>query len=617
MSLVRYDGDQSMALLRFLVSIDLAKQRILSQVQLAEVINERVQLQRKAGRFVGSCPFHDDKNPSFTIFDDHYFCFGCRARGDVINFVQQDQGLGFIEALKYLAHKYNIAAPELEQGIQDQGQRQQLANLYQILQRSQEYFQQQLASPEAESCRQYLSQRGFTTETIQKFEFGFAPDRPTGLVAHLLRLGFNLQDSVAASVATVAERDRKTYDFYRNRLMIPIRDHYGRIIAFGGRTLGDDLAKYKNSRETVLFDKSRVLYGLDQAKDTIRQQRRAIVVEGYMDALQLRNFGFKETVACLGTALTIHHAKRLNQICQNIYLVFDGDEAGKRASLKAIELAMSLPQIQFRVIRLPAKDDPDTFVRREGPEAFEAQIKDARDLLEFAITSRLDSAHDTAIPELVRQEFGPWLQAVKDPLQHSYLVGKISQATSIPRDDILNYINSLEKKTSPGSVQQGASKEDDAQQAPATASPVIIDRPPQRHEEALIGHLYFAKPEELDLSEVRSFVDRHIAEGSIWYELTMELIQSLRRNQAPVELGPCHWRSSASEYVLNALEGLQNKAEAFTCQDRMHKIRQLVSLRATEDRRQTIKALQKSLLHARPDEQKDILITIQELYREI
>ncbi|MFW7380520.1 MAG: DNA primase [Oligoflexus sp.] len=600
------------------MSIEIAKQRILSQVQLAEVIGEKIPLQRKAGRFVGLCPFHADKNPSFTIFDDHYFCFGCRARGDVINFIQQDQGLGFIEALKYLAHKYNIAAPELEQSIQDHGQRQQLANLYQILQRSQEYFLQQLASPEAESCRRYLEQRGFSQEAIKQFEFGFAPDRPTGLVSFLLRQGFQLQDCVSASVATVAERDRKTYDFYRHRLMIPIRDHYGRIIAFGGRTLGDDQAKYKNSRETALFDKGRVLYGFDQAKQSIRQKRRAIVVEGYMDALQLRNHGLTETVACLGTALTIHHAKRLSQICQKVYLVFDGDEAGKRASLKAVDLAMSLPQMKFHVIRLNQKDDPDSFIKREGAEAFESLVLQAQDLLEYAIESRLDGAHDTAIPELVRQEFGPWIQSVKDPLQQSYLISRIAQATAIPRDDIASYIQNLDKKPGASAKPQQASKQPiPADEAPLDPPVKIIDRPPKRYEEALIGHLYFAKPDELDLGEVRSFVEKHIAADSIWHELTMELIQALRRQKVPEELGPCHWRASSSEYVLTTLEDIQKKAAAFVCTNRMDKIQQILSLRSTEDKRQTIKALQKSLAQASPQEQRDILITIQELYREI
>ena len=297
------------------MSVEIAKKRILDKVPLGSLIGEQIQLSMRSGRQVGLCPFHQEKSPSFTIFDDHYFCFGCRARGDAIEYVRHVQGLNFIEALKYLAEKYSVDAPELEDSRKAQESREESSKLYRILQTAQEYFLTNLER-NGRHVKEYLINRGFKEDVIKEYGFGFAPDHSMGLVSHLLKLGFSLQDATTASVATQSQRDHKTYDFFRNRLMIPIKDHHGRLIAYGGRTMGDDPAKYKNSRETPLFDKSHTLYGLDRAKEHIRRKRRAIVVEGYMDALQLWNHGFGETVACLGTALTPQQMQMMRQMQQ-------------------------------------------------------------------------------------------------------------------------------------------------------------------------------------------------------------------------------------------------------------------------------------------------------------
>ena len=230
------------------MSIDIAKRRILSKVPLGEVIGETVKLTSKSGRLMGLCPFHDEKTPSFTIFDDHYFCFGCRAHGDAIEFIRQTRGMGFIETLQFLAEKFNIDVPELTANSKYEQDRQQTSKLYRVLQLSQEYFINGIQHQPR--VVEYLRSRGFSDENIRKFEFGYAPDRPTGLIQYLLQKGAALADCVTASVATTSKKDMKTYDFFRHRLMIPIKDNHGRLIAYGGRTMGDDLAKYKNSRET-------------------------------------------------------------------------------------------------------------------------------------------------------------------------------------------------------------------------------------------------------------------------------------------------------------------------------------------------------------------------------
>jgi DNA primase len=595
------------------MSIDIAKKRVLESTPLVDLIGERLELKRRAGRHVGLCPFHEEKTPSFTIFDDHYFCFGCRARGDAIDFVRQDQGLGFIEALKYLAEKFRIEVPELEQGIKDQAEHQKISRYYQLLQASRDYFCQQLQDTDAgRNCQHYLQQRGYDTAAITDLDFGYAPDRPTGLVAHLLKKGFALQDMIAVSVATQSERDRRTYDFYRHRLMIPIRDHYGRIIGFGGRTMGDDPAKYKNSRETVLFDKSRVLYGFDQAKESVRKKRRAIVVEGYMDALQLRHQGFTETVACLGTALTIHHAKRVSQLAQTIYLVFDGDTAGQRASLKTVELAMDLPNVQFHVLALPEGEDPDSFVRRYGAEAFEDQLAAASDLLSYAIATKLQGAHDTAIPELINREFIPWLRSVRDPIQQSYLAAQIAKQTQIPRDEILGLI-----RRSPKENRQGARNQPEP---PAAApAPVTPLQPLKKHKYDAMGHLFFATPDELDVDRVQVIVEQELKMDGLWLDLIREFLAYMSRNNAaPANYDIGAWQAASSQLVLETLEELRHRKQgAFECNDRMPRLERLARLQQREDLERSRGSLKKSLHQAPPEDQIDILKTINQINQDI
>ncbi|MDQ3231858.1 MAG: CHC2 zinc finger domain-containing protein, partial [Pseudobdellovibrionaceae bacterium] len=259
------------------MSVEVAKQRILQRVPLAALIGETIALTTRSGRQVGLCPFHGEKSPSFTIFDDHYFCFGCRARGDAITFVREMQGLSFLESLRYLAEKFGIEVPELEHPTHDRQARQTEANLYKICAESLTFFRERLMATNGTFALQYLESRGFTPEFIEKHQFGLSPQEPQFLVNHLLRKGFAIKDMITASMANSSNYDNKAYDFFNHRLMIPIFDMHGRTIAFGGRCFGDEQPKYKNSRETPLFDKSQVLYGRHLAKEPIRRDRRAIV----------------------------------------------------------------------------------------------------------------------------------------------------------------------------------------------------------------------------------------------------------------------------------------------------------------------------------------------------
>ena len=598
------------------MAIDTVKQRILAKTPLGDLIGTDIKLERRSGRLVGLCPFHEEKSGSFTIFDDHYFCFGCRAHGDAIEFVRKTRGLGFIEALKFLAEKFGVDASELEQNRQSDEERRKTSNLYKVLRLSQDYFKENLAKHSSQIIP-YLEGRGFSESAIQAFEFGYAPDSPKGLVNHLLQRGVALDDAISASVASRSQKDRKAYDFYIDRLMIPIRDHHGRLIAFGGRAMGDHPAKYKNSRESPLFDKSTVLYGLDAARTAIREKQRAIVVEGYMDALQLRNFGFTETVACLGTAVTAFHLQRLSQLAKEVIFLFDGDAAGERAGLRAVTYALDIPRTQFKMVRLPEKHDPDSYLRDFGVDALENKIKDSRELLDYAINSKLETSHDLAIPDLIDAELIPWLKSVKDPLKRSFLVGKIAGLSGVDRAAIERSLENRrqvepEKKAEVGPTRAAAARGDsDLRQSKA------LTRKLTAVEYDFLGHLFHAQPGDLDLPEIQSYLQLDLELESLWLDLAEEFVKSLKKNQSPKDVDKSYWDSSSELAVIYLLDSFVDKAEAFVCDNRailLTKLSQIMRIKQLEGTRQNLKV---RLSSSNPDEQLQILTAIHKLNSEI
>ncbi len=591
------------------MSIDIAKRRILAKVPLADLIGESVKLTTRSGRAMGLCPFHGEKTPSFTIFDDHYFCFGCRAHGDAIEFVRKTRGMGFVETLKYLAEKFNVDVPELSENSQYERDRKQTNQLFRALQLSHEYFRH--AVKDNTAVIEYLRNRGFSQDNIDNFEFGYAPDKRQGLVNYLLQRGISIQDAVTASVATTSGKDLQTYDFFRHRLMIPIHDQHGRLIAFGGRTMGDDLAKYKNSRETPLFDKSHILFGLDHARTAIRQKKRAIVVEGYMDALQLWNHGFHETVACLGTALTPIHMQRLAQLTGQIILFFDGDKAGERASLRAVTQALEVPKAEFKVARLPQNHDPDSFLKAHGASTLEHEVlTQSQDLLDFAITAKIGKSHDLAIPDLVDQDIVPWLKSVRDPIKRSYLAGKASQLSGISRDIIDNALKlrNQQKERQEAPPPTKTPKEAEPKRFSRKLSPIEYD---------FLGHLYLASPGELDLEEIKNHLALDLELEPLWVDLAQELIKALKTDKNPAELNISHWISASEVATIRLLESYRHKKNAFVCEDRRSLVKKIVKTLRINQLSSTRQSLKSRLLDADLGQQTEILSAINKLNSEI
>src|SRR4051794_27151 len=343
---------------------------------LSSIIAPSVKLIRAGREWKACCPFHNEKTPSFTVNDDKgfYHCFGCGAHGDAIRFLTDNRGMPFMDAVKDLAAKAGMDVPAPDPRAQEQAER--TASLTDVMAEVAKYYTEQLNGLAGANAREYLKRRGIDAASAQRFGLGLAPDNRTALKR---ALGKKLAEDRLVDTGMLIqpeEGEKESYDRFRGRLMIPIRDPRGRVIGFGGRILGDGEPKYLNSPQTVLFDKGRTLYNLDLAGPASRTAKRLIVVQGYMDVIALDRAGLSEVVAPNGTALTEGQLERLWRLDPSPILCFDGDNAGKKAAIRAAERALPLlrPDRTLRFVELPAGQDPDDVIKTGGREAFEALL---------------------------------------------------------------------------------------------------------------------------------------------------------------------------------------------------------------------------------------------------
>ncbi len=356
---------------------------LLARTNIVEVIEARVPLKRAGRNHQARCPFHDERSPSFTVSEDKqfYHCFGCGAHGSAIKFLMEYERLEFIDAVEELAARAGLKVP-YEGGVA-RGPQDQFAELYEVLDAAAKYFQKQL--PTSDKTRKYLEKRGLDVAMIQRFGLGYAPDGWDG-VRNAVGSSESRLKALDVSGMLSSNDSGRSYDKFRDRLMFPIHDRRGRVIAFGGRVMGEaDGPKYLNSPETPLFHKGRELYALYQVRQTHNKIPRLIVVEGYLDVIALFQFGITQAVATLGTATTKDHAELLFRNSADVYFCFDGDKAGRGAAWRAVESV--LPRMkdgrQAFFLFLPDGEDPDTIVRSEGADGFEKRLKQAMPLSEF------------------------------------------------------------------------------------------------------------------------------------------------------------------------------------------------------------------------------------------
>ena len=375
---------------------DDAKERIRERLDLAEIVGETVAL-KPAGRerLKGLCPFHAEKTPSFHVHTGRgfFYCFGCGAKGDLFDFVMQTQGVDFGEALQMLGRRAGIEV-EAARPSAAGGRRRDLAKLNEMAER---WFRAQLHSEDGAEALAYLRGRGLTDASIETWGLGWAPDGWDGLLRHALTEGARDDDLLAAGLLSENERGRR-FDRFRKRIVFPIRDRLGRVVGFAGRVLGDELPKYLNTPETELFDKGKLLYGLDVARPAIRERSTCLVVEGYMDVIALHQTGFPHAVAALGATLTEAQAQELSRLdVERLLLAFDADEAGQRAVLSGLDQSIGR-RFLVRAVRVPFGKDPADAVLGGHAEAFAESLKHGVSEVAFRFGTVMD-AHDVGTAE--------------------------------------------------------------------------------------------------------------------------------------------------------------------------------------------------------------------------
>jgi DNA primase len=409
-------------------------EEVRTRADIVEVIGAHVQLRRAGRNFTGLCPFHNEKTPSFSVSAERGFfhCFGCGVGGTVFDFVMRMDGLTFPEAMQSLARRYGVALPQpaAGPGVPSANERDALVGANQV---AADFYTHVLwKTPEGGAARDYLKARAITVETAQTFALGFAPARPANLAAALHK-----RNLVAAGVKVglLKQDDRGTpYDMFRARLMFPIRDAQGRVIAFGGRVLDDRLPKYINSPESPLYSKARTVYGLNEARQAIAKAERAIIVEGYIDTIALAQAGFKETVASLGTSLTADQLRLLARYTRNLIACFDGDAAGRKASMRALEVFLEAGLLG-RGAFIPTGFDPDTLIRNGGAAAF-SEILDASELLVDYFLSEEAEAARGSVEERARsaERVAQILGKVANPFEFDLLARKAAGMLAIDEE---------------------------------------------------------------------------------------------------------------------------------------------------------------------------------------
>ena len=351
-----------------------------SKTDIDDVISSYVSLKRRGSTSKGLCPFHNEKTPSFTVYHDtqSFYCFGCGAGGDAVTFIKRIENLDYLDAVKLLAQRAGMQMPQ--EGYDDSLSKKR-RKIFEINRETAKFYYSYLVSPQGKTGLDYFLNRGLTMKTIKKFGLGFAPDGWDNLIKHLKSKGFSVADMVDAGVVKVSSKGRY-YDFFRNRVMTPVIDVRGNVVAFGGRVLDDSKPKYVNTSDTLVYKKTNELFALNLAKDS--DQNGLILCEGYMDVIAMHQAGFTNAVAGCGTALTNEQVRLISRYSNEVILAYDADEAGQKALKKAVEL-FKQTDIKIRIPSLVGGKDPDEIIKTYGRDKFKGMLEGASNEIEFSL----------------------------------------------------------------------------------------------------------------------------------------------------------------------------------------------------------------------------------------
>ena len=401
-------------------ALDEFVEKVRAQSDILSVVSQYVSLKRKGNRYWGCCPFHQEKTPSFSITPDRglFYCFGCHAGGNVFKFISLAENVTYFEAIKLQAEKLGIPMPQRQKSPEELERDNKRKALYKLNEMARDFFHNcltltQLGAP----GKAYLAGRDISEDVIKEFHLGFAPNAWDKLTEAFRKRGVDRAQLLEVGLALESKKDKeRVYDRFRNRVMIPIADERGRVVAFGGRVLDGSLPKYLNTSETMIFNKGRLLFGLDRAHRAIQQEGFAIVVEGYMDAISVFDAGVRNVVASLGTSFTREQAKLLMRYARRICFCYDSDDAGQRATVRALSIVAELGA-EVRVIVVPDGKDPDEFIRKHGREAFQSLVDKALPLVEYRLRYVLSHTRYDTLDGKVQalREILPVMSSLKDP----------------------------------------------------------------------------------------------------------------------------------------------------------------------------------------------------------
>ena len=412
---------------------------------ILDVISGYVSLTRKGRNMAGLCPFHSERTASFFVYpsSDSFYCFGCGAGGDVITFIRLIERFDYIEAIKYLAQRAGMQMPSFKK---DDTSYKKKMIIYEINREIAKFYHNCLKGPEGKKAQEYLAKRGLKANTIRHFGLGYSPEGGFSACNHLKKIGYNEKDLVLANIAAVSKRG-KIYDRFRGRIMFPIIDLRGNVIAFGGRTLGDEIPKYLNTADTLVFKKSENVFALNFAKNKIEEN--IILAEGYMDVISLHQAGFENAVATLGTSLTEGQVKLMARFTKEIVVSYDSDEAGRKAADRAIKLCR-MGGLTVKVLNVPKGKDPDEFIKaygKEGKIRFKNLIESSKNDVEYKI-GRVKSNYDLEKTEeriKYLNECIKILSEIENPIEREIYASKLSEEVGVDKNSILLQVERTKK----------------------------------------------------------------------------------------------------------------------------------------------------------------------------
>ena len=420
-------------------------QSVLDACDMLELVAPYVTLRKSGSNFMGRCPFHEEKTGSFSVdpVQKLYYCFGCGEGGNAFTFVEKQEGLDFTDAVKFLADKYGVRMEYEESTPEQDEQRKVLERDFSLLEQASSYYSRVLwESQVASAAKDYLRERGFKDDVIREFRLGFSPPSGTALLKAAATKGY--KPGELERVGLVRRRDGRGYDYFRGRLMFPFTDHRGRVLGFGARVLGDDKPKYINSPDSKIYHKSRLLFGLGNARQAMTKEDHVFIVEGYTDVIALRQVGVANVVASMGTALTEQQLREIARFTRNVFLAFDADTAGQQAMLRIHDYAAAM-KLATRVVILPAGRDPADLVLQEGGgEIFKELAAGAPTLLEYQVRAALSSYDLDRAEERVRAfpELKNVLEKANDPVERDELLRVISDRLRLSAENVAYLLQS-------------------------------------------------------------------------------------------------------------------------------------------------------------------------------